>query len=75
MTTGRTVRFITLADKDHHTLGVVACAGADWTLNCGQCRHAAPSTTCEAAVAQLLAHLEGAHSVASDFEVVADADV
>ena len=57
------VRYITLADDDYQSLGLVAYGGAGWTLTCEQCRHAAPSTTSEAAVTELLAHIEREHPV------------
>jgi hypothetical protein len=64
------VRFITLADGDQQPLGVVAYGGADWTLNCGQCPHARPSTSPNAAVKELLTHIERAHHHGSAVEVV-----
>ncbi len=71
MTTVRSVRYITLANDDHQPLGVVASGGAGWTLNCGQCSHATPSTSPVAAVAELLEHIERAHSAAAPVEVIA----
>jgi hypothetical protein len=69
MTTKRShVRYITLADENHQPLGVVANGGADWTLNCGRCSHATPGTTPGAAVAELLEHIERAHSAAAIVE-------
>lgn len=58
------VRYITLADDDYQSLGLVAYGGAGWTLTCEQCRHAAASTTPEAAVTELLAHIQHEHPVA-----------
>lgn len=68
------VRFITLADDDNQPVGVVAYGGADWTLNCGQCPHSSPSTSPDAAVMELLAHIERAHPVAGPVEDVEVSD-
>lgn len=65
----RLVRYITLADDDHQPLGVVADGGAGWTLNCGLCSHATPSPSPDAGVAELLEHIEGAHSAGPVVEV------
>ena len=62
-TTPGPLRYITLADDDHQPLGIVAYGGADWTLNCGRCTHSRPSSRPDAAVTELLAHIEGAHRV------------
>ena len=71
MTSGQgRVRFITLADEDQQTLGVVAYGGADWTFNCGQCPYASPSISPEAAVMELIVHIEHAHPVGCPVEVV-----
>jgi len=70
MTTERRhVRYITLADDDNQPLGVVADGGAGWTLNCGLCSHATPSSSPDAGVAELLEHIEGAHSAGPLVEV------
>ena len=66
------LRFITLADEDQQPLGVVAYGGADWTFNCGQCPYASPSVSPDAAVMELLGHIEHAHPVASPVEVVVE---
>ncbi len=65
----RRVRYITLADDDHQPLGAVAYGGAGWTLNCGLCSHATPSPSPDAGVAELLEHIERAHSAGPLVEV------
>lgn len=62
--------YITLTDDEHRPLGAVAYGGAGWTLTCGHCPQASPSTAPEAAVTELLAHIDGAHGVAPLVEVV-----
>ena len=69
------VRFITLADEDQQPLGVVAHGGADWTVNCGQCPYASPSTTPGSGVMELLVHIERAHAAGGAVEVPAPDDV
>lgn len=69
MTSGRgPVRYITLADDDQRPLGVVAYGGAGWTLNCGQCPHATPTTSPDTGVVALLAHIERTHSAGPSVE-------
>ncbi len=71
MTTKRgPLTYITLTDNEHQPLGAVAYGGADWTLNCGLCPHAAPSTNPEDGVKLLVAHIEGAHPVTAVGEVI-----
>ena len=71
MTTERgPLTYITLTDKEHQPLGAVAYGGADWTLNCGLCPHAAASTNPEDGVKELVAHIEGAHPVTAAVEVI-----
>ena len=71
MTTERgPLTYITLTDNEHQPLGAVAYGGADWTLNCGLCPHAAPSTDPEDGVKELVAHIEGAHPVTAVIEVI-----
>ena len=53
--------YITLTDNEHQPLGAVAYGGADWTLNCGLCPHAAASTNPENGVKDLVAHIDGAY--------------
>jgi hypothetical protein len=62
--------YITLTDDKHQPLGAVACGGADWSLNCGQCSYAAPSSSPAAAVTDLLAHIEQVHVAAPVVEIV-----
>ena len=62
--------YITLADDRHEPLGAVAYGGDGWTLTCGQCPYACPSTDPGTAVTELLAHIDDAHGVAPLVEVV-----
>ena len=64
------LRFITLADDHQQPLGVVAYGGADWTVNCGQCPYASPSTSPGSGVMELLVHIEDAHAAGGAVEVV-----
>lgn len=64
------VRYITLTEDDHEPLGAVAYGGAGWTLNCGQCPHATPTSRPDAGVVALLAHIERAHPPAPLVEVI-----
>ncbi|MDQ3642454.1 MAG: hypothetical protein M3450_13565 [Actinomycetota bacterium] len=71
MTTERgPLTYITLTDNEHQPLGAVAYGGADWTLNCGLCPHAAPSTDPKDGVKELVAHIEGAHLVTAVVDVI-----
>ena len=63
MTEPGPLRYITLADDDYESLGLVAYGGADWTINCGRCPYAKPSTDPATGVTDLLAHIEREHSV------------